>query len=380
MIETERIVAYLSRLVQIPSVGPENAGARAGEPGEGQAAAQLVEWFTAFGGEIYQDEVMPGRPNIYAIWRGASDRWLAVDVHMDTVGVESMPGDPFDGRVENGRVYGRGSVDTKASLGVVLAALEALHQRGQRLTANLLVCASVSEETGAHGAFAFANWVRQQGLKLDQLLVAEPTLCAPVYGHKGTTGVEISIQGIAAHSSEPEKGENAITAAAQLIMAFVGEHQRLRSLPPADALGTPALTVSMIQGGQAVNIVPDRCALKVERRLALDEDPEATALALYDFARQHCPLPLTLRQVHGITGFYQPPDSPWIQQLAAWSGSAPEVVSYGTNACAYNGLANECVIFGPGSIEQAHRDVEWVEIVQLEKAARIYEQWWALES
>lgn len=378
MIETARILSYLSQLVQIPSVGPENAGVRSGEPGEGQIADRLAAWFTALGGEVHREEVLPGRPNLYGIWHGTSDRWIAVDVHVDTVGVETMQVNPFDGRVADGRIYGRGAVDTKASLGIVLAGLEALQGSGRRLEANLLVCASMAEETGAIGAAAFAKWVRQMNLPLDQLLVAEPTLCAPVYGHKGTVGIELTIQGVAVHSSEPEKGANAIAAAADIIAAYVQEHRRLRALPPTSELGTPSLTVSMIEGGQAVNIVPDRCTIRLDRRLVLDEDPQAVTLALYELARDHCPLAVTMKPIHGLRGFFQNPASPWVQQLADWSGTAPGIVHYGTNACAYDGLANECVIFGPGSIEQAHRDIEWVEIAELEKAARIYEKWWGL--
>src|SRR5512141_1277369 len=99
IIQPDRLAAWLSRLVQIPSVTPYQAGPRAGQPGEGRLAAQLSEWFTALGGQVHRDEVLPDRPNIYAIWRGMSDRWLAIDAHMDTVGVEQMAGDPFSGHI-----------------------------------------------------------------------------------------------------------------------------------------------------------------------------------------------------------------------------------------------------------------------------------------
>src|SRR6188474_2289775 len=112
VVETQQVVEWLSRLVQIPAVGPANAGPRAGVPGELRLANQLTEWFQQYGATVEHEEVFPGRPNVYAIWRGTSNRWLAVDVHMDTVGVETMEGDPFDGRVADGRVYGRGAVDT----------------------------------------------------------------------------------------------------------------------------------------------------------------------------------------------------------------------------------------------------------------------------
>jgi acetylornithine deacetylase/succinyl-diaminopimelate desuccinylase-like protein len=380
MVETERIVKWLSRLVQIPSVGPANAGPRSGNSSEARLASQIAEWFTQFGGEVSREDVYPGRPNTYGVWHNNSRRWIAVDVHIDTVGVETMQGDPFDGRVENGRLYGRGAVDTKASLGIVLALLEQMHENGKRLDSNLIVCASADEETGCHGAAVFAEWVRRHDIPLDQLLVAEPTLCAPVYGHKGLVGVQLEIHGVAAHSAKPESGKNAIMAAAPLLLALDAEHQRLISQPPSTEVGVPTLAVTLIDGGQAFNVVPDRCHLALNRRLVPGEDPMQVGNALFDYAKQHCSLPLTMTISAQMTAFYQHPGTAWIKQLSAWSGVPAGVVPYGTNAWAYGGLAGDCVIFGPGSIDQAHRDVEWVEVSELEKAAAVYEKWWGLVS
>lgn len=378
MVETHNIVEWLSRLVQIPAVGPANAGPRSGVPGEARLAQQLSAWFQAYGATVVQEDVFPNRPNVYAIWRGTSDRWLAIDIHMDTVGVETMEGDPFDGRVADGRVYGRGSVDTRASLAVALALLEHLHTTGQTLHDNLLICASADEETGCYGAPVFANWVRHQGLLLDQMIVAEPTLCAPIHGHKGALGLVFEIEGVAAHSSKPQLGQNAISAAARVISALDAEYQRINVLPVSSKLGNGALSVTMIQGGQAQNIIPNTCRLNVDRRLTVGEDPLAIRAHLTGLAQTAAQLPLTVKTLHALSAFYQQPDTPWVQQLGEWTGVAPDVVPFTTNGSAYNNLARECVIFGPGSIDQAHRDVEWVAISELEKAARIYERWWGL--
>ena len=204
---------------------------------------------------------------------GKSTAGSSVDVHIDTVGVETMIGDPFDGRLENGRVYGRDSVDTKASLGVVLALLEDMQRRGEVLKPNLVVCASSDEETGCGGAPVFAQWVRRRGLKLDQLLVAEPTMCAPIYGHKGASNVIFEIQGEAAHSSKPHLGKNAIVAAAPLVTALAAEHERVSQLQPSTDVGAPTLAVVMISGGQALNIVPDKCQIYVNRRVVAGRRP-----------------------------------------------------------------------------------------------------------
>ena len=79
MVETQRIVEWLQRLVRIPSVGARNAGPRSGAINEGQIAAQASAWFEALGGGVEREDVYPGRPNTYGVWRGQTDRWIAVD-------------------------------------------------------------------------------------------------------------------------------------------------------------------------------------------------------------------------------------------------------------------------------------------------------------
>jgi acetylornithine deacetylase/succinyl-diaminopimelate desuccinylase-like protein len=375
----KRLAEWLCRIVQIPSVTPEQAGPRAGVPGEARLGTHVAQWFRDFGGEVACEEVLPGRPNVYGIWHGRTERWAAVDVHMDTVGVEQMIGDPFSGRVQDGRVYGRGAVDTKASLGVALALLEAMHQSGIVPEANLLVAATVDEESGTRGAPALARWVRQQRIALDQLAVAEPTLCGPIHGHKGVLRLEFAIEGVSAHSCQPRLGKNAITAAARLALALDEEHERLLSLTLASALGLPVLTVTLIQGGRGINVVPDACSVSMDRRVVTGETAAEVKAALIDLAGRHCPLPFSVNVQREIDAFFQPPETAWVCQLAEWSGREPSVAPYCTNAWAYGGLARECAVIGPGSIDQAHADEEWVAIAELEKLAGIYSRWWGLE-
>jgi acetylornithine deacetylase/succinyl-diaminopimelate desuccinylase-like protein len=80
-----------------------------------------------------------------------------------------------------------------------------------------------------------------------------------------------------------------------------------------------------------------------------------------------------------VDAFLQAPDSPWLRQLADWSGHEPMIAPYGTNAWAYGELARECVVLGPGSIEQAHGVEEWVEVAELSKLAGIYARWWGVD-
>ncbi len=377
-IPTEKLTAWLSRLVQIPSVNNRHAGRRAGAPGEGRIAAELADWFSQWGGQVHMEEVHPGRPNVYAIWQGRSDRWAAIDVHTDTVGVEHMVGDPFDGRIADGRVYGRGAVDTKATLGVTLALLEAMHQQGITQEPNLLIAATVDEEDGAQTAPIFADWIRRQQIPLSELLVAEPTLCHPVYGHKGGVVLEFTVKGVASHSAKPHLGKNAIYAAARVIAALEAEHQRLQTLPAETELGAATINVALIQGGTGSNVVPDECRFTAGWRSVPGETGDQIVAHLKQLAETHSPLPITAETLLGIEPFLQSPDTPWVRRLSEWSGYEPMVAPYGTNAWAYGDLPGECIVLGPGSIDQAHGDVEWVEISELEKLAQIFVRWWGI--
>ncbi len=151
MVTGEQSAAWLSDLIRIPSVSPAQAGARAKSPGEAQIADRIAQWFTELGAEVVTDEVLPQRPSVYGIWRSNGSRWLALDVHTDTVGVEMMRGDPFDGRIEDGKVFGRVAVDTKASLAVALSILNDLKKQDKRLACNLLIAATADEEVSARG-------------------------------------------------------------------------------------------------------------------------------------------------------------------------------------------------------------------------------------
>ncbi|MCC2669443.1 MAG: peptidase, partial [Armatimonadetes bacterium] len=325
MVSGERIAGWLSRLVQIPSVAPAQAGPKAGIPGEAALTAALAGWLRDLGGTVTFEEVLPGRTNVYATWQGETDEWAAVDIHMDTVGVEQMTVEPFSGEIRDGKVHGRGSVDTKATLGVVLALLEARQEQGLPLRSNLLITATVDEEVDASGAPAFAAWVRREGLALAQLAVAEPTRCAPVVGHKGALRLELTVQGEPAHSSQPHLGKNAVEAAAHLIIAFEVENRRLQVDPPSTPVGNPTLTVTVVHGGTGTNVVPDRCVVALDRRMVPGESAAEVEERLLSLAREACPLPIECRRLKQIDPFEQDANSPWIRDLAAWSGMAPAV-------------------------------------------------------
>lgn len=381
----DRLAEWVSRFVRIPSVNPLHAGARSGVPGERAMAEAVADAAVGLGAaEVVLDDVVDGRPNVYARVAGHTDTVVVLDVHTDTVTVEHMIEDPFDGRVERDHVWGRGALDTKASLGVMCALLEAWQAEGVRPTASLYVVGSIAEEAGGLlGAVAFRRWADARALDVAQLVVAEPTELAPVYGHKGGVGARITVHGQSAHSATPHLGRNAIEAMAPVILALQAEHQRLVAGEGTTELGPGTLTVTMIDGGTGGNVVPDRCAIQVGRRISPGEDPDAEFRRIAAIAGAASPLPVDVEPWPppqpglgiGSRAFHQSATTPLVRDLAAWAGTTPTIAPFGTNALRYDGFAAEKAIFGPGCITDAHKETECVAIADLVTLAAVYTRW-----
>jgi acetylornithine deacetylase/succinyl-diaminopimelate desuccinylase-like protein len=143
-------------------------------------------------------------------------------------------------------------------------------------------------------------------------------------------------------------------------------------------LGHATLTSTIIHGGTGNNVVPDRCTLFIDRRLVDGEEPGDVIDQLFAIAQEEATLPVEIARQLEINAFLQPPDSPFVKLMATWSASTPYVAPYGTNAWAYRDLPCETVVIGPGSIDQAHGALEWVELAELEKISQIYARWWGI--
>ncbi|HEY5662693.1 MAG TPA: M20/M25/M40 family metallo-hydrolase [Ilumatobacter sp.] len=378
----------VAALVRIPSVNPLHVGpkaAAAGSLGERAIAEHLAVRFRELGAsEVVLDEVVDGRPNVYGIFPGRTDRTVVLDVHTDTVTVEHMTDPPFDGRIEDGHVWGRGALDTKASLGVILVLLERWQDAGLRPEPTLVVVGSVAEEAGGLlGADRFRAWADERRLQVDEMIIAEPSELAPIHGHKGLSGMSVTVHGIAAHSALPHLGANAIEAMAPVILAMQAEHERLQALPPTTELGPGTLSVTTIEGGTGGNVIPASCTIVASRRVAPGEDPDEIYHRMAAIAAEACPLPIEVAPLSppradeqfGSRAFYQPADTPLTRRLAAWAGTVPAVAAFGTNALRYPDFAREMVVFGPGAIDDAHQATECVAIADLVRLAEIYAMW-----
>ncbi len=372
------VVQVLSDLVAIPSINPMGRRSSGPEYLEGRVTDYLEAYFRRLKVDYRRTEVVAGRDNIVAEYRAtASRRTLLWDVHQDTVPVEGMTIPPFEPRVLEGRLYGRGSCDVKASMAAMLAAFERLVVERPAGSASVYLACTVDEEYTHVGSSRLA----EDGVAADLGIVAEPTRLDLVVAHKGAVRWKILTRGVACHSSAPERGVNAIYRMGE-VLRVLQEHADELSRAEVDPwLGRPTLSVGRIEGGVSVNVVPDFCEIEIDRRLVRGEDPVEAP------ARLERILEAKLGSLEGVESTV-----PWVRMPTLTPGVPEEWLSlmeqvvlretgrkpgrvgvpFGTDAGPLSEAGLPCVVLGPGDIAQAHTKDEWVELEQVRKAENVY--------
>ena len=264
-------VDLLRRLVQIDSVNPTLV---TGGKGEQEIASFVAQLLSDEGIETRFQEVAPGRPNVLGRVRGSGEgRTLILNAHLDTVSVEGMD-DPFSGKVEDGRLFGRGAWDTKAGLTAGIIALLALKSSKSSLRGDVVLVGAVDEEYASLGTQALLEDTRADGC-----IILEPTGLDLWVAHGGFSWVEVETYGIAAHGSLPHEGVDAITKMGLFLTELEELRHRLhREKSFQHPLGGdrmhPSLHASIIEGGREWSSYPDRCLLRLERRMIPSETTE----------------------------------------------------------------------------------------------------------
>jgi acetylornithine deacetylase len=372
-------VRHLRDYVAIPSVNPMGrSDIDARWVGEQRYAEHVHQQLVRLG----VDSVLIGSGNrrsvVGQVRAARAAETVMVASHLDTVPVDNMSIDPFDPVVKDGRLFGRGSCDTKAGMAALLAALERVLARGS-LARNLVIVGEADEETGdslgVHDVLAHL-----EGSRIDWSIVTEPTELRIVNAHKGTAMARVEAHGVACHSSDPTRGKNAIALLARAILALEAFGAELTKTHVHAGLGPATLSIGLVGGGQAPNIVPDRAWIALDRR-TLPGDTEAsitreieTALASAGVAGVQV---AELRM--GKEPLYLAPEHPAFLACRRALGGAgvdtgPSSVAFGTDAGLFAHAGIPSLVLGPGSINQAHTKDEYVEVDQLERMAAVYEQ------
>jgi acetylornithine deacetylase/succinyl-diaminopimelate desuccinylase family protein len=362
-------VSLLGDLVAIPSVNPM------GRPGTGTGEAEIArvvaDVLLGAGIDAELDEVSPGRPNVIGFLDARAERTLLLEAHLDTVHADQMEIAPFAPDIRDGKLYGRGSCDTKGSLAAFLSVLSALATSGAKPRLNIVLAAVVDEEY----QFTGAQHAVRKGLRADFGIAGEPTQLRIVRAHKGVTRWRITTRGKAAHSAYPERGENAIYAMGEVLRRLETHAKAMRTRAPHPVLGTPTLSVGLIEGGQAVNIVPDRCRIEIDRRTLPGESTSAVLEAVREALSELSSW--TIEEPHlAVEGMEVPEDAEIIRLLSAAIRASGRMLSvegaqYATDAGIYNGAAIPTVVFGPGDIAQAHTASEFIDLDEYAAAIEI---------
>jgi acetylornithine deacetylase len=349
------VLDALQQLVRIPSVNPSLAP----DEGHGEAAiaAFATEWLNARGVRAWVEQGEPGRPNAVA-QIGKSEPTLVLCAHLDTVGTVGMQS-PFEPRLENGRVYGRGTYDMKGSAAAIMAAAVALERTG--FAGRVLVALVADEEYASLGAIDFVRRHRADGC-----IVTEPADGRLIVGHKGFVWARITTAGRAAHGSRWDLGVSAIGRMGRIIAAleeFDRSDLRFRVHP---LVGPASMHCARVTGGTGLSTYAPQCCLEVERRTLPGESTEQVVRELKDVilrsgeeASVECFFdrpPLTCDPESAVARAVR-------QAIADVTGRHAEEagVQYWMDAAIFAEAGIPTVNYGPTGAG-AHEVVEWVDL------------------
>ena len=369
--EMTELVEILQQLVQQKSQNP---------PGEEEAVARRVQ---AILQENAVDSEMvwaqPGRPNIVARLHGqAPGPALIYNGHLDVV--PAGPGwsvDPWGGIIRDGKLYGRGASDMKSGVAAMMYAAIVLKRMGNPFCGELILFFDVDEEQLNAGVKHFVG----SGIQADYAVIGEPTELAVCIGHRGCTRFRLKTLGTPGHTSVVTRPDNAICKMAKVVdaLATLGQEIRKRVHP---VIGPLSLTVSKISGGTAVNIVPAACEIEIDRRTAPEESADQVSAEIREVVGQTAArfgFTYDLDCYQSVPATLIESGHPFVQKLADASrrirgGPAQVKIFEATCEAPFFSvqMGIPTIIFGPGSLAQAHVVDEHVAIEEVEAASQIF--------
>jgi putative selenium metabolism hydrolase len=379
--DRQSLIGFLCALVRTPSPSTQEA-----------AVGELIE---AEMRRIGFDDVWTDRIGnvIGRIGTGEGPRLLC-DGHMDTVGIGERSAwrrDPFGAEIEDGVLYGRGAADMKSGLAAMIHGGKFLVDTGISLRGTLYVVGVVQEEPCE--GLAVRVLIEEEGLRPDWVIIGEPTDLQIARGHRGRVELQVRVHGRSAHGSAPERGENAIYHGAQVALEL---EKMMFSATEDGFLGRGSLAVTEISSvAGSRNVIPDLCALTVDRRLTLGESPEAVieeienALSRFRFpaevsVTEHEAVSYTgyvCRQANVFPAWVTAEDDRLVQAtiraVEETLGFRPNIGKwvFSTDGTYTAGVAHiPTVGFGPAAEGYAHTVEEQVDLEQVCQASRVYAQ------
>ena len=373
--KTQNVVELTKKLVQLDSSNPGNY--------ERDIGTYLETLFSKQQFVVTKSEVLPNRYNLMAELEGEVKTPALVFIcHMDTVTLgEGWTKDPLGAEEVEGKIYGRGACDMKSGLACAVTTLLEMANRKEKPKHSLKFIGTVDEEDFMRGVErAIADgWVQKE----DWIMDTEPTNGQIQVAHKGRTWFEITIDGVTAHASTPWKGADANAAMAEVIREI---RLGILNTPKHEDLGISTVTFGQIQGGYRPYVVPDHCKVWVDMRLVPPTDTKAAEeIVKKAIAKAEA----EIKGVHGsycITG-----DRPYIEKdeksylLEQLKRSADAVTGEETKVSFFPGYTDtaviagtlhnhNCLSYGPGNLELAHKPDEWVSVEDIYRCEAVLKE------
>jgi len=305
--------------------------------------------------------------------------------HTDVVPVsKGWSADPFIAIIKNDKLYGRGSCDMKGFIACVLAYAPIFSN--SNLDRDIHFSFTFDEETACLGAPILINELKKKGINNGICIVGEPTNMKIIDAHKGCYEYTTYFEGLAGHSSQPHKGVSAVEHAAKYVNKLIELRQKLKEREPKDSIFDPpysTLQIGGIFGGIAHNVIADKCHINWETRPVVKEDgiflnseidKYANTILLPEMKKVFTNSSIKKKIIGEVIGFDREKDSKACEFVSNITGdNSREVVSFGTEAGLFQEIGISTVVCGPGSIQQAHKIDEFIELNEIKKCLKFLE-------
>jgi len=299
--------------------------------------------------------------------------------HTDVVPVsKGWSSDPFTATIKDEKLYGRGSCDMKGFIACTLAFAPVFKE--SNLDRDIHFCYTFDEETACIGAPLLIQELKKRDIKNGICIIGEPTNMKIIDAHKGMNEYTVHFGGLAGHSSKPHMGVNAIEYASRYINKLLELRQELIQRAPKDCIFDPphsTLSIGGISGGIAHNVIADKCKVEWETRPVNKADGDFVTQEIEKFVSEKLlpdmkkvfPDSYIKKEIIGeVVGFEKLDESEACEFVSSITGdNSREVVSFGTEAGLFQEVGISTVVCGPGSIEQAHKIDEFIELNELKK-------------
>ncbi len=365
-------IELLQALISIPSVNPEGVSKvdlDSGHFGEQRIAEALAPFLENAGFAVTLEEVESGRPNLIARAPGSSDRpRIFFGPHLDTVSVKTMVIPPFSGELKDGKIWGRGSTDTKGSMAAMLWALTTNADLLADAPVAIDFVAFMGEETQQLGSKHFA---KHHADEYEFGIAGEPTSLQIVNCTKGCLWATLSTKGKAVHASKPHLGENAILKLFHSFSALTNALDVQFSKLSHPVLGRTTWNLGLFNGGTSPNIVADEASLTLDIRTipALWEQGGGEELV----NRLTKDLDVTFLCHEENPPMEVAPENKWIKAIQKAQPTAQCVgAPWFSDAAHLNAGGIPSICLGPGVIDQAHTEDEYITVDDYEAGVKFF--------